>query len=379
MKKFFVTALLVWAMILSTAFAANYDDIDWDEVPEINNKLEFHDYIVECEEDLQTVIPVILTDGFRFDWNNKWMMAPVQWKNYTVVQDDGETCYLVLEIENYPGTRISEAYLRDDTSFLTADELKVYYAVTEALMEFSDENTDDEYEEELLLCKFLDNWVSYKTADYSIVNGEKMPRFVTAIGAFLDNKANCQGYSDAFYMLGNMYGFEVGRVVGTTSGGGLHMWNTIIFDDGRTYMVDVTWEDADIEFTKAGNVGDNVYFNAPLEIMTATHSWDTELTPKVVRKIDDRYYYARTGNKFKTADEALHGIAREMVNGSTLIYAMAPYDANYANQKADIDYLYDNILVAKYNWNGNFQMLVKQVGNYLFFIADCSSNYQKSA
>lgn len=259
MKKFFLMALLAWSMVISTAFAA---EIDWDEVPEINNKVEFHDYIVECEEDLKTVIPVILTDGFRFDWNNNWLMAPVQWKNYTVVKDDGDTCYLILEIENYPGTRISEAYLRDDTSFLTADELEVYYAVTEALMDFSDENIEDEYDEELFLCKFLDNWVSYKTADYSLVNGRKMPRFVTAIGAFLDNKANCQGYSDAFYMLGNMYGFEVGRIVGTTNGGGLHMWNTITFKDGKTYMVDVTWEDAEINFNKVGKVGDNIYFNA---------------------------------------------------------------------------------------------------------------------
>lgn len=372
MKKFFLMALLAWSMVISTAFAA---EIDWDEVPEINNKVEFHDYIVECEEDLQTVIPVILTDGFRFDWNNNWLMAPVQWKNYTVVKDDGETCYLILEIENYPGTRISEAYLRDDTSFLTADELEVYYAVTEALMDFSDENIEDEYDEELFLCKFLDNWVSYKTADYSLVNGRKMPRFVTAIGAFLDNKANCQGYSDAFYMLGNMYGFEVGRIVGTTNGGGLHMWNTITFKDGKTYMVDVTWEDAEINFNKVGKVGDNIYFNAPVEIMAATHKWDTELTPKVVRKIDGRYYYAHTGNKYTSANEALQGIAYDIAHGGKLIYAMAPYDANYSNQKADTDYLYDKILVGQYNWRGNMQLLVKHVGNYLFFIADGSSNY----
>lgn len=109
--------------------------------------------------------------------------------------------------------------------------------------------------------------------------------------------------------------------------------------------------------------------------MAATHKWDTELTPKVVRKIDGRYYYAHTGNKYTSANEALQGIAYDIAHGGKLIYAMAPYDANYSNQKADTDYLYDKILVGQYNWRGNMQLLVKHVGNYLFFIADGSSNY----
>ena len=371
MKKIFLTMLLACSLTVSPVAAYN---VDWNDAPYIGNKLEFYEYMTYCEENLQTIIPMILSDGFQFDWNNRWLFAPVQWKNYEVVKRDGNDTYLVVEIENYPGTRISEAYLRDDTSFLTPDELEIYDAVLEALNDVSPNDFDDEYFQELFLVKFLDEWVSYTTADYSTAN-QNMPRFVTAVGAFLDRKANCQGYSDAFYMLGNMWGFEVKRVVGYTDGGGLHMWNTITFDDGRTYFVDVTWEDNQIQFTEAGETGNNIYFNAPVEIMKATHTWDESLTGRVVKNFDDRYFYVRTGHFCETCYEACYNIAQDIVNGEKLVYAMAPYDPDYANQKADTDFLYNKILREKFGWNGIFQLYIKHVGNYLFFIADGSSNY----
>ena len=63
----------------------------------------------------------------------------------------------------------------------------------------------------------------------------------------IDGKANCQGYTDTFYMLGTMAGFKMDRLYGnsTNSNGskGGHVWNTIDFGDNIAYSVDVTWDD----------------------------------------------------------------------------------------------------------------------------------------
>jgi len=77
------------------------------------------------------------------------------------------------------------------------------------------------------------NRATYVSGDMS-----NQPRFVTAIGALLDGKANCQGYSDAFYMLGR---------IGGTANGGLHEWNTITYGDRKTYFIDVTAGDDAIQ------------------------------------------------------------------------------------------------------------------------------------
>ena len=66
----------------------------------------------------------------------------------------------------------------------------------------------------------------------------------TAIGALIDGYAQCQGFTDAFYMLGRMCGLNVGRIGGTKDNGKiLHAWNWITFSDGKSYCVDVTLDD----------------------------------------------------------------------------------------------------------------------------------------
>ncbi len=91
------------------------------------------------------------------------------------------------------------------------------------------------------------NRATYVSGDMS-----NQPRFVTAIGALLDGKANCQGYSDAFYMLGR---------IGGTANGGLHEWNTITYGDEKTYLIDVTAGDDAIQKNDGGKKFVYIYFN----------------------------------------------------------------------------------------------------------------------
>ena len=106
--------------------------------------------------------------------------------------------------------------------------------------------------------------VRYHTRD----GRETMPRYTTALGVLLDGRANCQGYADAFYMLGRMCGLKVDFMAGTAAGGG-HTWNAIELD-GKSYVVDATWDDDSFGMNGASYTT-YIYFNAPREIARATH------------------------------------------------------------------------------------------------------------
>ena len=74
----------------------------------------------------------------------------------------------------------------------------------------------------------------------------------TAIGALLNGQANCDGYADAFYLVGTLAGLELryqhgdsrvkGRGLASFGEAVTHMWNLMKIDD-TWRMVDVTWDD----------------------------------------------------------------------------------------------------------------------------------------
>lgn len=71
----------------------------------------------------------------------------------------------------------------------------------------------------------------------------------TAEGALLYGVAECDGYSDAFYLLCSLAGMEVGFQHGDTidsEDDSTHLWNTICIND-RWFFVDMTWDDVDDE------------------------------------------------------------------------------------------------------------------------------------
>lgn len=62
----------------------------------------------------------------------------------------------------------------------------------------------------------------------------------TLYSAFAEGLGNCQAYASAFYLLGNLAGFDVGLISGwqLDNSSISHLWNTIRLS-GNTYMVDV--------------------------------------------------------------------------------------------------------------------------------------------
>ncbi len=193
-------------------------------------------------------------------------------------------------LTQYPGNRIAEAHFSGDRSALNNDELRVLQ-IAEEMVAKAKEMTSDPIELELILHDMLTEKCTYYGGSTDIPDEHNPPRHLTCIGALLDGRANCQGFSDGFYTLATIAGFTVERMSGF-SNGVPHMFNTIYLD-GAWYVVDVTVNNNDSD---GGNV-ENMYphFNAGLD-MCGSLSWRPEEEIKPIAKTSGPHYYYNIQN-----------------------------------------------------------------------------------
>lgn len=103
-----------------------------------------------------------------------------------------------------------------------------------------------------------------------------------ATGALLNGRANCDGYADAFRLVGTLCGLEVrcqhgdSRVRESEENYRevTHMWN-IVKIGGSWRLVDVTWDDQE-----DGTV--YTWFNIGADRARKTHMWDEEMSPPLL-------------------------------------------------------------------------------------------------
>lgn len=109
----------------------------------------------------------------------------------------------------------------------------------------------------------------------------------TAIGALLNGTADCDGYADAFYLVGNLAGLEVRYHQGTSSSydsvnnkldTGSHMWNLLKLD-GTWRVVDVCWADGEdgIDYT---------WFNIGRDRASRSRTWQEDLSVPLLETTD---------------------------------------------------------------------------------------------
>ncbi len=193
-----------------------------------------------------------------------------------------------IKITEYPGERIVDAWNSGDYSTLTADEFQALNTAL-GMIESARSQAYDEYELELILHNMLMDRITYYTGSLDVDDPLNPPRYLTVIGALLDGKANCQGYTDAFYTLASLAGFTVGRI-SVESPDGFHMANTINLN-GLWYIVDVTYDDMDGD-------GENIYgyFNVGKDMVTE-YWWASymEYHP-IAQYSDNNFYYVHYSN-----------------------------------------------------------------------------------
>lgn len=238
-QRFFVSFVVCLLVLISQiALAA---DIDWDLVPRINSKAQLATYIENGRRNGQTefhfTFPSVKINNqaelvkfvndisyctvISADTNGNWA------SHITEVGGYGTGRFIFKITKEYPGTRIANAYLSGDTSNLTMDEANLYNIAVEIVFEANKRSSEVEKARYIHdeICKRVKEWKSHTNED--------------AVGALVIGITNCQGFTDAFYMLGRMCGLNVGRIYGTYNKEP-HVWNWITFRDGKSYCIDVT-------------------------------------------------------------------------------------------------------------------------------------------
>ncbi|MBR6094636.1 MAG: hypothetical protein IKP92_06420 [Lachnospiraceae bacterium] len=255
-----------------------------DEVPDISNTEEFNEYFLFMMKNRQTSICFNAKNGFDVTTDILLYRFSTPYVSTARTVLDENTVYVDINIGYYPGILISDAYLNNDTSGLDSDELQTYNMAKEFI-----EKTVLPEKDLIVRERLIHDYICSKTFYSNPGSREHMPRYCTAVGLLLDGAANCQGYTDCFYMLARMAGFEVEKQSGYGNGG-MHVWN-IIKIKGEWRAMDVTFDDTSV--TQMGTMYQSyAYFNAGWDIIEATHRVDdgNELIP-VTPISDSTYFY----------------------------------------------------------------------------------------
>lgn len=223
------------------------------------------------------------------------------------VETDGQL--LRITPQYYPGQRILKAHQEGTVENLSQEERQVYELAMEIV-----EQAKAESQGPFALEVWLHDWL-YNHVEYEEGNNEAkrlggildLPVY-TATGALLNGKANCQGYADAFMLLGNLAGFDVRYQVGKTSA--MHMWDAIELD-GQWYGVDVTND-------YAAKLNEDVpnYYRLLNFAQTDEYMLSENFRPdRLAETRNDEYdYYAVNGLVFDTIEEAADCIVDQYQN-----------------------------------------------------------------
>lgn len=177
-------------------------------------------------------------------------------------------------VKYYAGTNILRALENGDESVLTEREQQALAAARTMAEEC---RRDTDVATALAIHDALCALVTY-------VDDADTEEDDCCIGALLDGRANCDGYSDAMLLVGKLAGLNVRYQHGDSLKGGLgslfytHMWNLVELD-GAWRMIDVTWDDL-------GDQACHLWFNIGEDRAALSHVWSSEMTVPMLPTTD---------------------------------------------------------------------------------------------
>ena len=275
-KKFFV-ALILGLLMMSSQIVSAYD-YDWSQAKRIGSKVEFASYVENGRRRGQVTFHVILANNSILpnawktnviDKNDFANIIPCRDFDILFAWHDVNSIRIAFKVKEYPGTRVANAYRAGNTNGLTSEELQLYNVAIGIV------NEAKKISSEVERARYIHDTICNHVKE---LKGEN-DRNKTAIGALIDGYAQCQGFTDAFYMLGRMAGLNVGRIHGTINNSKTeHGWNWITLEDGKTYLIDVSqdW----IEWKNGSNK--YKYFVVPSATMKNITYWcEWEIIPNL--------------------------------------------------------------------------------------------------
>lgn len=319
MKRIGLILVLITAILLSGCFPVLEqmekrpfipDASRESDLEQIDDMIELRDYVLSQVKEGNLEFS-FLYDGY--EEIDPGLIAQMAGVCFVRVTQRGEE--YDVELTQFPGDRIVDAYFNDDTSYLTEDEFLALEKAVE-MVDTAKRLAEDNWDLERLIHDILAEHITYSDADIYYDDPEEQPRHLSVIGALLDGEANCQGYTDAFYTLASIAGFEVGRLSVETADDP-HMVNTICLDD-KWYIVDVTYDDS------ADEAISYHLFNAGLDMVGKEYFWSEEVEPHpVTPNSDNNAYYYRYDLVFTDMDDFAEYAAEAWAkDGTEIIYGM---------------------------------------------------------
>lgn len=290
-----------------------FNSIDFSQQPHFTNQLGMDAYFRDCLEHRvrnivfsceKSAMPNINGSDFCETYMTAWCNPKME--------PGANGIHYAITVTYYPGDNVAWAYLNDDKSTLTDDELVLYDAAVAWLEENITEDMSD-----YAKCETIYNYLAGNVIySYDLLNALNtsytFDRGITAYGAMVDGVTICQGYADAFDMLTSMLGMECVQVFGYGNNEP-HNWNQIKLGDH--------WYHVDCTFGNAFSVGDNTSSKAYLfsfdNQLQRTHRWDREMYPE---STDDSLFYYNYYDLYVTNDEEMEAkvsnplLAGEQVN-----------------------------------------------------------------
>lgn len=285
LKRIFCCAMTVCMLAVAVPVMADTTDFDtWVEAGE---------YMRKCTDDRASEIHFTLSEpeALKMDRNEIiqefYMMAPFICSSgsFKIKNENGRVDVNITPGYR-PGVRMLDAWKSGDMSSLSEDEIAALSEAKSIVERLQSQYSPNSLELERAivdeLCARL-TYVSRKEGDDSVIKADQ---------ALLNGKANCQGYSEAFYLIAGMAGFNVGFNSGRNVDD-WHMWNTIELY-GQWYILDLTSIDrgGDLISPETPAYG---LFNAGLNRSKDLLSWEPQYETVKISDISDQTYFFYCG------------------------------------------------------------------------------------
>ena len=262
--------------------------------PEFNSLRELQFFLQDCIKERRQTVDFILKDANALKMSNDALGQELVQMSAQLVQcrtnmdrQQAGQIEIRMEMVYRQGIRIADAWKNGDTGRLSAEEIDTLHRAETIVEEVKQSATNALSVEKALhdrLCKEL--VYQDMIRDDSITEPQ---RVLSAVGALMDGVANCQGYSDAFYLLGTMAGLQVDFQCGYDSEDRAHVWNTICLD-GRWYALDVTADDPVGDDLPPG-IPNYISFNLGRDFCAGVLNWPEHWEVSDIADQSDKHYY----------------------------------------------------------------------------------------
>ena len=194
----------------------------------------------------------------------------------------------------------SVIYMTTFKEYASASErARINGLVSEGVKEYAKkaECTEDTLDKIAIIHDLIDSEVKYAyKSDGTTPVDSKWAHSVHGLFDPSHREVVCEGYADTFSLMMNYFDIPCYYIVGNAVPGGLHAWNAVSDDGGKTYMyMDLTWDDI-----KDGTYYYK-YFGMPKSDFETSHiprsgdgvgtEWLYELKGDFCDSFEDTYYY----------------------------------------------------------------------------------------